>query len=151
MHEIIRKAAIAAACLAMLGASPVIAEGSTLEISVADALAKPEMQQQLRDSVKFFFGNAAHPDVAHVFKKYTTNKRAKAEGNSLQGPCEQALLSALLQFQKRAIQIGADAVIDIHSYYRHEEVSSDTSIQCHDDVTKVKVVLIGNFVKLAAH
>ena len=157
MHKIIRKVAIAAACLVVLGASPVAAEGpaasegNVLEISLADAMAKPEMQQQLRGFVKLFFGNSPHPEVAHVFNRYATKKGVRSSGNAIQESCEKALLAALLQFQTRAVRLGADAVIDIHSYYRHQEVSNDTSVQCHDNIRKVYVVLIGNFVKLAAH
>lgn len=121
----------------------------TIQISVADVMAKPEIQQALYNSVKFFFGNTPHPAVLHEFKKFTTNKKAKSRDDSIAGACEHAFLSALQQFQKRAKNIGANAVVDIHSYYRHQETSSDTSVECHTDFGKVRVVLIGDFVQVA--
>jgi uncharacterized protein YbjQ (UPF0145 family) len=56
-----------------------------------------------------------------------------------------------VKFQRRAAQLGANAVVNIHSYYDKQDISSDTSFQCRDGFMMTGVALRGDFVKLADH
>jgi uncharacterized protein YbjQ (UPF0145 family) len=135
----------------MFAMSQAGARDSVTEMSIADALATPDAQQKLDGSVKFFFGETAHPAVLHSFGNFVANDKTNAVNKSSARACEWAFLSALLQFQSRAAKLGANAVVDIHSYYKKEDVSSTTSIQCHDGFLLTGVALRGNFVTIAGH
>ncbi len=137
--------------ISAFGASQADARDKVTEISIADALAAPDAQQKFDGSVKFFFGGAAHPEVGHSFGFFVANEKTNSLNKSTERGCKWAFLSAMLKFQKRAAQLGADAVVDIHSYYDKQDISSDTSFQCHDGFLMTGVALRGNFVKLAAH
>ncbi len=151
MHKIIRKTVIAAACFGAFGVSQAVARDKVSEISIAEALAAPDAQQKLDGSVKFFFGGASHPAFSHSFGFFVANEKTNSLNKSADRACKWAFLSAMLKFQKRAAQLGADAVVDIHSYYDKEDISSDTSFQCHDGFLMTGVALRGNFVKLGSH
>lgn len=136
---------------ALLASAPAGARDTVIEMPIKDALATPDAQQKLDGSVKFFFGNAPHPEILQSFATLVANDKTNSVNKSGMHACQWAFLSSLLKFQKRAQQLGANAVVDIHSYYKREDVSSDTTIQCHDGFLMTGVALRGNFVKLAAH
>jgi uncharacterized protein YbjQ (UPF0145 family) len=149
VHKYIYRAAIAAVFFNAFGMSPAGARNDTLEMTIADALATPDAQQKLDGSVKFFFGDTAHPAVVHSFGYLATNQKTNSVNKSAKRACEWAFLSALLRFQKRAEQLGANAVVDIHSYYDKHDVSSNVSFECHDGFLLTGVALRGNFVRIA--
>jgi uncharacterized protein YbjQ (UPF0145 family) len=101
--------------------------------------------------VKFFFGDTPHPAILQSFATLVANEKTNSVNKTALHACQWAFLSALMKFQKRAEQLGANAVVNIHSYYKREDVSSDTTIQCHDGFLMTGVALRGNFVKLADH
>ena len=59
-----------------------------------------------------------------------------------------ALLAALVDFQKRAKQAGANAVVNIVSYYKNVEMSSPTEFECHAGAA-AHAILRGDLVKIA--
>ncbi|MCK5205111.1 MAG: excinuclease ABC subunit A, partial [Desulfobacterales bacterium] len=63
--------------------------------------------------------------------------------------CEWVFLSALLKLQERARNQGANAVINIKSNYKNNEVVSDTEYQCGAGTIFAGVALKGRIVKLA--
>jgi uncharacterized protein YbjQ (UPF0145 family) len=54
----------------------------------------------------------------------------------------------MLRLQQRAKELGADAVVNIVSNYKNEEMSSETEFECHDGAMMSGVALKGEFVKL---
>jgi uncharacterized protein YbjQ (UPF0145 family) len=54
----------------------------------------------------------------------------------------------LLAFQKRAKQVGANAVVNIVSFYQQVEISSTSEFECHAGMA-AHVFLKGEFVKIA--
>ena len=132
-------------------AAPALAGDDLVEVPIADALATPEFKEALDGSVSFYFGDTAHPAVAHMYGDFVANEKTNGFGKGPMMSCERAMLSALIKFQKRAQQLGANAVINIHSYYKREDVSSNTSVQCYDGFLMSGVALKGDFVKLGGH
>jgi uncharacterized protein YbjQ (UPF0145 family) len=55
----------------------------------------------------------------------------------------------MLQLQKRARDLGANAVINIVSNYNNVEFSSETEFECHAGAIMAGVALKGDFVKVA--
>ena len=63
--------------------------------------------------------------------------------------CKWAALSALIALQEKAKQQGANAVIDIVSYYKKDVFSSPTEYECHAGAVIIGVALKGTYAKVA--
>ena len=119
-----------------------------LPYSIADSMALPEYKDRLKD-VAFYFGNQPHPAIAKTIRAVTTAQRSNAAGSTTKdAPCARAFVSALLRLQSAALKEGGNAVIDIKSNYKHNEVSSETQFQCATGVLMSGVALKGTIVKL---
>jgi uncharacterized protein YbjQ (UPF0145 family) len=116
---------------------------------VSAALNTPAAKDQLGTKVAFYFGNQPHPQVAQTLGVYSANRKTNAFNKSDQEACEWVFLSALLALRDRAVKQGGDAVINIQSYYKKNEVSSDTEYECHTGAIIGGVALQGTVVKLA--
>lgn len=147
----IRIVALCSMGVALLASIPAMARDDVIQMPIQDAMATPDAQQKLDGSVKFFFGDTQHPAILQSFATLVANEKTNSVNKTALHACQWAFLSALVKFQKRAEQLGANAVVNIHSYYKREDVSSDTTIQCHDGFLMTGVALRGNFVKLADH
>jgi uncharacterized protein YbjQ (UPF0145 family) len=79
-----------------------------------------------------------------------TNQKTSSFGIADIKACNRVFADALSQLQKRAHELGANAVINIHSFYRREDISSQTDVQCHVGFLIAGVALKGDFVTLAA-
>jgi uncharacterized protein YbjQ (UPF0145 family) len=101
-------------------------------------------------SVKFFFGNQASPQILTKLESYVATPKTSAMAKSDQGACHEALLWTLVAMEKRAQQKGANAVVNIASFYKKHEISSATEFECHVGNVIVSVVLKGDLVKIAA-
>jgi uncharacterized protein YbjQ (UPF0145 family) len=78
-----------------------------------------------------------------------SNRKTNAFGKSDEKACNWAFLSAMIALEKRAKQLGANAVVNIVSYYRKVEMSSMTDFECHAGAVIAGVALKGEFVKIA--
>jgi uncharacterized protein YbjQ (UPF0145 family) len=129
--------------------APTQASDDLVLLSISDAMATPDVQEKLDGSVKFYFGPSSHPPIEHKFGDLVTNEKTNSLGKSVTKACQWAFLSALLKFQDRAKVLGANAVVNIDSYYKREDVPSDSQIQCHHGFLITGVALKGDFVKIS--
>jgi uncharacterized protein YbjQ (UPF0145 family) len=53
------------------------------------------------------------------------------------------------QLEKRARELGANAVVNIASNYKNVEFSSDSEFECHAGAIMAGVALKGEFVRVA--
>jgi hypothetical protein len=140
-----------AACLSALSTAVNIpaanASDTIFMLTVSDALANPDAAR-LDSSIKYYFGNSPHPGVQKSFGEFVTNQKSNGFGKRDSRACSWVLLSALLEFEKRAKAEGANAVVNIRSYYKKHEVSNDTQVECHSGFLIVGIALKGEFVKL---
>lgn len=104
---------------------------------------------KLNSDVALYFGKQSHPAVAKKLGEYPTNKKTNGFNKSDSEACEWVMLSALLSLQERAVREGGNAVVNIRSYYKKDEVSSETEYECHNGAFVAGVALIGEVVKLA--
>ena len=118
-------------------------------LSIQEAMESANFKEKLDPSISFYFGKQSHPKTIKSFGTFPTNKKTNSLNKSDEGACQWVLLSALLALQKRAINEGANAVVDIVSYYKRNTFSSETEYECHAGTIMSGVALSGTVVKLA--
>ena len=133
----------------LAAAQPSEARDTKYLLPVAAALEVKDAQDKLDGSIKFFFGNQPTPPVVAKLGTDVSNRKTNAFGKSDEKACNWAFLSAMVALEKRAQQLGANAVINIVSYYNRNVMSSPTEFECHAGAIIAGVVLRGDFVKIA--
>lgn len=139
---------LALAALA-LAASAATARDTEYKIPFAEVMDLPEAKQQLDGSVKFYFGDQPTPKVLSKMSEDTSNKKTNGVGKDDQFGCKWAALSALKALQDKAKQMGANAVINITSYYKRDAFKSNTEFECHAGAFVIGVTLRGTYAKVA--
>jgi uncharacterized protein YbjQ (UPF0145 family) len=127
---------------------PAQARDTKLMMPLAAAMSANDAQTRLGDTVKFYFGSQKTPAIATRLGGDKTSQKTNSFGKSADTACNWAFLSAMLRLQARARELGADAVVNIVSNYKNEEMSSETEFECHDGAMMSGVALKGEFVKL---
>ena len=125
------------------------AEDKMIKFPIAGAMAANDAQQRLGDTVKFYFADQQTPKVASKITSDKTSQLTNGFGKSSEKACNWVFLSAMLALQKRATEVGADAVVNIVSNFRDQEFASQTEYECADGAIMAGVALKGDFVKLA--
>jgi uncharacterized protein YbjQ (UPF0145 family) len=143
---IVTAAMLAVSLTASFSAS---AEDKMVKFPIAGAMAVNDAQQRLGDSVKFYFADQQTPKVASKITTDKTSQRTNGFGKSAEKACNWVFLSAMLALQKRATEVGADAVVNIVSNFKDQEFASQTEYECADGAIMAGVALKGDFVKLA--
>ena len=128
---------------------PAHARDTKLMFPIAAALEAKDAKEKLDGSVKFFFGNQETPKILTKLGTDVTNQKTNAVGKSDERACNWVFLSAMIQLDKRAKQLGANAVVNIVSYYQKNVMSSPTEFECHAGNIIAGVALRGEFVKIA--
>ena len=137
------------AALTLSAAWPAHARDAKLMFPVAPALEAKDAKEKLDGSVKFYFGDQETPKVLTKLGTDVTNQKTNKFGKSDERACNWVFLSAMIQLDKRAKQLGANAVVNIVSYYQKNVMSSPTEFECHAGNIVAGVALRGEFVKIA--
>lgn len=103
---------------------------------------------KLDGSVKFYLSGAKTPKVIQKLGEDMSNKKTNGVGKSDQVACQWALLSALVAFQNSAKQRGANAVVDMHSFYKRNTVKNATQFQCGAGNIMAGVTMKGTYAKV---
>jgi hypothetical protein len=144
-----KKNLIVVSLLAASCAMPAMARDSVHKITLQSVLDLPEAKEKLDGSVKFYLAGAETPRIEKRFGDDVGNEKTNSVGKSADRACQWAALSALIAFQNHARQQGANAVVDMVSYYKKEVSSSPTEIECHDGAIVSGVALKGTYAKVA--
>jgi uncharacterized protein YbjQ (UPF0145 family) len=147
MKTIILTVLIGAGLLANAGSST--ARDTKHLLPIAAALEVKDAKDKLDGSIKFFFGDQTTPPVLTKLGTDVSNRKTNAFGKSDEKACYWAFLSAMVALEKRAQQLGANAVINIVSYYKKEVMSSVSQFECHAGALIAGVALKGDFVKIS--
>jgi hypothetical protein len=142
------KVALVGATVLMALVAPAHAADRKVMLPISEALASSAADARLGDSVKFYFGKQQAPSPAKRLAVDQTSQKTNAFGKSDVTACNWVFLSAMRQLEKRARELGANAVINIVSNYRNIEFSSDTEFECHAGAIMAGVALKGEFVKV---
>jgi uncharacterized protein YbjQ (UPF0145 family) len=140
---------VAVLILCLTIGSPAYARDTRHLLPIAVAMEVRDAQDKLAGSVKFYFGDQAPPQVLTNLGSDVSNRKTNAFGKSDEKACNWAFLSAMVALEKRAQQLGANAVINIVSYYNKKVMSSATEFECHAGAIIAGVALRGDFVKVA--
>jgi uncharacterized protein YbjQ (UPF0145 family) len=134
---------------AMVVTDPAHGRNVQLFIPIADALNASEIKDRPTGAVKFFFATQKSPEIIKNLGSYFAGPRTGATGLSDQRACHEAFHWTLLNMEKRAQRVGANAVVNIVSYYRKKEMASSTDFECHVGNVIATVWLKGDLVKIA--
>lgn len=132
----------------MLGALNVEARDDRNMWSINDALNTEDAKQKLNKNVRFYFGGQSHPKITKDFGEYMSNKKTNAFNKTDEKACQWNFLSAMLSFQDRALRMGGNAVVNIRSYYKRNEISSETEFECGSGAFVSGVTFLGDVVEL---
>lgn len=98
---------------------------------------------KLDGSVKFYLAGTG-PKGKVLKANAVTNRKTNAFGKDDDKACEWAAMSALISLQEAAKQAGANAVINIVSYYKKNVNKSTTQYECHAGGVIAGVALRGD-------
>lgn len=133
----------------IMAMTPVSARNVRLFVVIETAMLVQESDEKPQGLVKFYFGEQKPSKVAKSIGSEVVYRKAAAMGKSEETSCAWALQYVLAEFEKRARQFGADAVVNITSLYQAKEFSSATKFECHVGNVVTGVRLRGEYVKLA--
>ncbi|WP_419175756.1 excinuclease ABC subunit A [Desulfosediminicola sp.] len=134
------------AALLTLTATCALAGDVKKKFSIESARSSSSVQEVLNGDVLFYWAGQKHPQVQHSYGEFKTSKRTNGLGKAKDGACAHALASALKVFEKRAIQEGGNAVIDLQSNIKNQAESSATEYSCLVGSMMVNVALKGKVV-----
>ena len=98
--------------------------------------------------MQLVFGDTPHPPIAKRIGTFTSNKKTNAFNKSDKEACEWVFLSAILALQERARREGGDAVVNIRSYYKKNDISHRSKFMCGAGTIVAGVAFRGDVVKL---
>ena len=117
-------------------------------LPIKAALESTEAREKPDGSVRFFFGKQSPPPIVTKLATVTPHGKASTRRTDDIKACNAAFLVALLDFQKHAKKAGANAVVNIVSYYKNVEMASPTEFECHAGAA-AHAILRGDLVKIA--
>jgi hypothetical protein len=136
------------ALLLALGASPAAARDTFHDLDVELAKQAGLGHENLLQ-VPVYMKGQPHPAIAKDHGTYTSNRRTNAANKSDEVACQVAFLSALIALQSQANSVGANAVVDVRSITKHNDLESATQFRCVAGAIVANVVLEGRLVTLA--
>lgn len=142
-----RAALLTYAIAGMVLPTPAAARDTFHDISVESATQSDAAAQKLLD-VPFYMAGQSHPPIASDMGVVKSNRRTNAFNKSKANACRIAFLSAIIAFQKRARALGGQAIVDIRSVTKHNDLDSPTRFRCVAGSVIANVALTGRVVTL---
>lgn len=120
-----------------------------VELPLQQLLDSPQAKEAGIDgSVRFYLAGQSHPAVVSKLGEDVSNKKTNGVGKSDEESCRWVALSVLKAFQESAKAKGANAVIDITSYFKKNEFRSASNYECHAGNIMSGVALKGTYAKV---
>lgn len=147
-----RQAAGVVVTLAAIGAASHAlgaARDEHLRFPIQAALEKSQSYRtKIEYDVRLFFGKQKLPRVAKRMAAVSANTKSNAVGKPDQEACDIAFISAVAELQEHARRAGGNAVINVKSTYRGENLDSTSDYVCGAGTIMVGVTLEGTVVRL---
>jgi uncharacterized protein YbjQ (UPF0145 family) len=148
MNTLAVRAAAPLFVLALMSSTPTLASDNVFMLQVSDGMASPDLEGKLDPSIHYYFGDAPHPAIVKTFDDYVTNQKTNGFNKTDRKACEWVFSSAMIELDKRARDLGANAVVNIRSFYKKDTYSSATQVECHNGFLITGITLKGTFVKV---
>ncbi|ROP76171.1 hypothetical protein EDF74_1821 [Stenotrophomonas rhizophila] len=143
-----RRFALIAATALLAVASTAQARDTRVEQSLHELVNSTEARNAGIDgSVKFYLAGEK-VSVLQRLGEDVTNKKTNAANKSDAEACRWVALSALRALQDGAKSRGANAVVNIVSYYKKNEFKSTTNYECYAGTILAGVALKGTYAKV---
>jgi uncharacterized protein YbjQ (UPF0145 family) len=133
--------------LLVLAASNASARNDFRDITVRSATTTQIASEKLLD-LPFYMAGQAHRSIARDLGQVSTNRRTNAFNKSDEYACQIAFLSAIIALQRRAREMGGDAVVDVRSITKHNDLESPTRFRCAVGNVVANVALTARVVTL---
>lgn len=139
-----------AIALALLAGCALSAQASDnkLMFPIDGAMNANDAKERLGDDVKFYFAGQKTPKVIEKRGAGKTSQKTNSFNKSAEKACNWTFLSAMLNLQKQAKDVGANAVINIVSNYKNVENASATEFECHEGALMAGVALKAEFARV---
>ena len=143
-----RRFALIAATALLAVASTANARETRVELPLHDLINSPEAKAAGIDGSVRFFLAGEKVNVQQRLGEDVTNKKTNAANKSDAEACNWVALSALKALQVGAKSRGANAVVDVVSYYKKNEFKSTTNFECYAGAILAGVALKGTYAKV---
>lgn len=137
---------LVALAVTVLGAGVTNARETDHKFPVQHALDSSVAKKKLLD-VPFFMIGQKHDNVVKDLGVFKSSKTSSGFSKSDQDGCDQAFLSAIISLQERAKKEGGDAVVDIKSVTKGNNMESATEYGCLAGALVIRVSLEGRIAK----
>lgn len=105
---------------------------------------------KLDGSVKFYLSGATTPEMAAPsLGQEHVNRRTTSGGKDPVFACHWAALSGLITLQENAKKHGANAVVDLHSFYKEKTFKDPVNFECYSGNFLTGVTLKGTYARTA--
>jgi len=135
--------ALAAVPLACALAAPAHANDRMSMHPIQQAIDNATAAGKLDGSVKFFMVDAP-PGATVLRANAVTNRKTSAAFKADPAACDWAAQSALISLQDAAKDAGANAVVNVVSYYKKRVNPDPLNYECHAGATVAGVALRGD-------
>jgi hypothetical protein len=122
------------------------ARNLVVRFPVADAMGTSEAKEKLNAGVKFLFGKQTKVQTGMSLGTFTSSKKTNGFKKDPKTACAHAFLSAMIEFQKRAVSLGGDTVL-LTSNYAYKSLDSNDEFECGTGALMVGVAFQGEIFK----
>ncbi|MDZ7865141.1 excinuclease ATPase subunit [Acidovorax sp.] len=146
-----RQLTLALAALAALAATPLAQARDKVSLLPLEEAVRLGIQEgKLDGSVKFYLSGApTPPGQGAALGEEHVNRRTSNGGKEPVFACHWAALSGLIALQDSAKARGANAVVDLHSFFKEKTFKDPVNFECYTGNMMTGVTLKGTYVRTA--
>ncbi|MGY8562392.1 excinuclease ATPase subunit [Stenotrophomonas rhizophila] len=143
-----RRFALIATAALLAVASTAQARDTRVELPLGELLGSQAAKDAGIDGSVRFYLAGQKVNVLDRLGEDVTNKKTNAANKSDEEACRWVALSAIKALQDGAKSRGANAVVDVVSYYKKNEFKSATNYECYAGTILAGVALKGTYAKV---
>lgn len=136
------------AAMALTAATLVHARNEAVMLPLADVVKLGLEQGKLDGSVSFHLSGASTPAISEKLGDDVSNKKTNGVGKDDATACNWAALSALMAFEAKAKQKGANAVVDLHSFNKKQSTRDPVNFECRAGNVMAGVTFKGTYARV---
>ncbi len=106
------------------------ARDDKLHLPLADVLNSPDAKAKLDPGVALYFGKQPYATPAQRMGTFTANEKTNFFNKTDEEGCNWVFLSAVRKLQEQARRNGGNAIVNVISFYKNQEFSSETEFEC---------------------